>query len=121
MRAFFHAGLLLASATLQASEVTVFKWRDAQGHWHYGEKAPKSPHQALTINTEANVTRGSPFRRPEKKTGSRPGATRHSAPDKSPESGMGLPYTPGGVQKMLDDIKDIEKAVGQRTEALDKF
>ncbi len=115
--------LLFFPTIVDASEVTVFKWRDAQGRWHYGEKAPKSAHQELKIDTEANVTAGSPFAQASKKAASPRATAPHSpsnvAPGSSSKPDIGLPYTPGRVQKMLDDIKGIKKSVGQRAKVLD--
>lgn len=101
---------------LQAAEVTVFKWQDDQGRWHYGEKPPKAAHEELNIDTEANVTAGDPF----DSSPHLPPSTSQSAPDSS-DGGLRLPYTPGRIRKMLDDIKNIDKAVKQRNKTLDRL
>ncbi len=107
--------LWLFCASLQADEVTVYKWRDQQGHWHYGEKPPKAAHEELNIDTEANVTNGNPFAAAQRR---RPAAPKSAPP--SPSS-PGLPYTPGHIRKMLDDIKNIDNTVKKRNQALDRL
>ena len=109
--------LLLALASFYwqgavAAEVTVYKWRDANGQWHYGEKAPKREHRALTIDTDANVTSGNPFN-------GRGTDGKSPPPGEGDAARSGLPYSPSGIRKMLDDIGQIKKTVERRGEMLD--
>lgn len=116
MRIFVLMITILALPPLVAcaSEVTVYKWQDQQGHWHYGEKAPKQIHKEVIIDTEANVTSGNPFaKRP-------PSAMSSAEPDSdsSPSANPGVPYSPGRIRQMLDEVKGIQKNVETRSRAL---
>ncbi len=48
------------------SEVTVYRWRDAEGNWHYGERPPEGvAYEERVLDTNTNLIQAPPSSRPE--------------------------------------------------------
>lgn len=45
----------------QDNEVTVYRWQDEQGQWHYGEQPPEGvAYEERTLDTDANLIQALP-------------------------------------------------------------
>ncbi|NIB39569.1 DUF4124 domain-containing protein [Pseudomaricurvus alkylphenolicus] len=94
----------------------VYKWRDKDGSWRYSDTPPEGiDAQSLDINPDTNLIQGLPQKQSEQQKKSQP-ATDNDLP------GVPLPLTvsPDQVQKMMDDARNVQQLMDQRSEMLEQ-
>jgi len=88
---------------------TYYKWQDASGSWHFGEKPPADV-QAISVNidTAANVL--APVKVPKKEVAEQQVATQE--PKIAPENAF---MNPAAAKQAMEDAKQIQEMLNQRT------
>lgn len=105
---------------------TFYRWEDAQGRWFYGDNPPPDAKRLrkIAVNSEQNVLAAPATEVSDNVVKaarvSQPSVTPVSAAAKSaalelPE-GVQNPYSPGGVQHLIDQAKQIQKIMDQRNQ-----
>lgn len=100
------------------AQVTVYRWRDQDGVWHYGSSPPPDgrPYESRTIDTAANADLfpAAPAQR-EQPAGTGAKETEPARP--APAS----PYSAEGIQKLFDDARSLRDTSHERQNAQDKL
>ena len=93
-------GSIASKAPGLSSDRTVFKWKDKQGVWHYGDHAPSNSTQfsTLTVNDQTNIVQSTPVPKEEPA----PSSTVLTSKDKKAD------YTP---PKNSEDVLTLERAL----------
>jgi hypothetical protein len=94
--------------------VTVYRWRDRDGVWHYGSAPPDdgSAYESRTVSTEANAALFPPLMQPAEQP--RAGGAATTAQPTAPS-----PYSAEGLRKLFDDAHNIRDRHQQRRDAQD--
>lgn len=101
----------------QATEVKVFKWQDAKGHWHYGDKPPEhKPSQTLNVRTDTNIVRS--VKIPPKKTVQTPKKPA-TKPKKQPDMALPITLSPEKVGTLIQDARNVQSLVDKRARDID--
>ncbi len=92
---------------------TYYKWQDANGSWHFGEKPPAGANAiAVSIDTAANIL--APVKAPE------PKATLAKAEPKedkiAPQDAF---MNPAAAKQAMEDAKQLQEMLNQRTKDMD--
>jgi len=122
---------ITATSVRTNRDVTVYKWVDENGRTHFSEKPPIGEvAETMELKTDTNVMQAVKIPEPELEPelddfGSRI-ISLGKSPDEKPDtkdedsdeaSGSGLenPYSPEGVQKLIENAKNVSKIMDQRT------
>ena len=113
-------------------DVTVYKWVDENGRTHFSQKPPVGEvAEAMELKTDSNVMKAVKIAEPEAEAddfggkiislGKSPDAKRDAEDDDDDEEGIaegGLenPYSPDGLQKLLENAKNVSKMMDQRNQ-----
>lgn len=95
------------------STTTVYRWKDTDGNVHFSNRLPEgaSGVESLEIDPDANLILGvEPS--PGAPSG-RPGTASDVISPAGPEA-VGNPYSADGVQKLIDQAKQVQELVNQR-------
>lgn len=121
---------LNATSVRTDRDVTVYKWVDENGHTHFSETPPAGKMaETMELKTNTNVMQAVKVPEPEQEevdSGGRVISLGQSSGAKSDakdeESGDGLenPYSPEGVQKLIENAKNVSKMMNQRHEQQQK-
>lgn len=88
----------------------IYKWRDASGGIHFGERPPAGALEVQALNSSdfdrVNVV--APTKIPE------PEEVVAEQENDSSESVMPNPYSPEGVKEIMDQAKDVKKQMEER-------
>ena len=93
----------------------VYKWQDAQGNWQFSDTPPpaatNSPVETITLEQPTNIVPGVEVPKP----------TSSVKENGAEGTGFPLPLTvsPGQVQKLVDDAKNIQNLSDERQKQLD--
>lgn len=91
---------------MQGDGATVYKWRDADGRWHYGSRAPAEARQLQALAIEPSpVTAAAPVESLQ--------ATAEPAVA-IPAS----PYSADGIKQLLERAEDVNRLMQQRNSQL---
>ncbi|MCW8956203.1 MAG: DUF4124 domain-containing protein [Gammaproteobacteria bacterium] len=119
---------LSATSVTTDRDVTVYKWVDENGQTHFSEKPPVGETaQTMELKTDTNVVQGTKIPEQEqqedgfggriislgKSSGSKSDSDSDSG-DEASDSGLENPYTPEGLQKLIDDANNVSKLMEQR-------
>lgn len=113
---------LSATSVRTDRDVTVYKWVDEKGHTHFSEKPPMGK-VAQTIELKTNTNLMQAVKVPESEQAEEAsgakvfslGKSFDSDPDnKASDGGLENPYTPEGVQNLIENAKNVSKMMDQR-------
>ncbi|OUS11501.1 hypothetical protein A9Q89_08465 [Gammaproteobacteria bacterium 53_120_T64] len=96
----------------------VYKWRGADGSWHFSENLPEgvTAEQVILLNSETNVVQGWPGA-PPVKTAAEPSSA--PAPVNTPPITLN-PYSKKAIEKLLDDARGVQDIMDQRSRDLEQ-
>jgi len=120
---------MTATSVRTDRDVTVYKWVDENGRTHFSEKPPIGKvAEAMELKTDTNVMQAVkiPEAEPEPddfgsriiSLGKSPDEKSDSDDDDENEMAGGElenPYSPEGVQKLIENAKNVSKMMDQRT------
>lgn len=100
------------SASLDEGEVEIYEWIDSEGAIQFSNQPPPAgvEYRVRQFDRNANVIQSVEL--PSGEAGTAAVEAQESSPGDPQESPS--PYTPEGVQKLMDDAKNIEKLLNQR-------
>lgn len=97
-----------------AGETLVYKWRDAEGVWQMSDSPPAggAGYDTLWVDPDANLIKGLPREELEQAAKEEPAST--------PAVNVPLPLTvsPEQVSKLLEDAKNVQRLMDQRSKEL---
>lgn len=97
-------------AAKPASTQSFYKWQDAQGQWHYTDKAPNDIESSqISVRSDTNIIRSVPVAQPASSKPSQQPATKH----------LPAALNPAQAMKALEDAKHAKQAMEQRQQQLD--
>lgn len=87
-------------------EVTVYRWRDTEGNWHFSNEPPAEgiDYQVLEVNPDTNLIPGLPGKNPPPASGG------------EAENASLFGYSAEDLNKLLDGSGDADEAIKQRQE-----
>ncbi len=92
---------------MQGGDTTVYKWRDAQGRWHYGSRAPAEARQLQRMAVE-----------PAPVVAAQPAAATVAA---EPASTLPAnPYSADGVKRLMERAEEARRLMQQRNSQLEQ-
>jgi hypothetical protein len=94
---------------VESGETTFYKWQDAQGRWHFDQRKPPESVKASQQNVSVPAI-GSVAPAPAQEQ-----AAAKLAPESSPDSKMVNPYSRDGVQQILDQAREVQRMMNERT------
>ncbi len=99
---------------LKSDTQQVYKWQDANGQWHYGNKAPEEVANAksVIINKNQNIIDSVKVPEPKEKAVQ---TNNNAVGIKKPN-----PYSPAQVKKTIDDAKNVQNMLDERLELQQK-
>jgi hypothetical protein len=104
-----------AAGSTGEREVQLYRWRGADGNWHYSDQPPTSgAAERVTVAPDRNVVPGTPV--PAGRTGEAR-STRSAPGSETPVSIPGLP-SPQAVQRLMDDAADVQQQLDQRARSV---
>ncbi|MDX1452434.1 MAG: DUF4124 domain-containing protein [Oleiphilaceae bacterium] len=107
---------ITASAKKALPPATVYKWRDANGQWHYGDNPPADARELtpMTINTNTNIVQSVKLPKEEAPTvlSPVPGASGGYEPPKSEEDLLTLDRAMN-LMKDAQAVRDSMEARGE--------
>ena len=115
------SGSVLEQApVIGAQEVTVYRWRVADGVWQFAAEPPAGVEaETMQIDTRTNAVA---FEIPVIKRESGESASQEPAPTVSPEDAMIGPYpSPEATKQLIDDAKALKALAEQRQAVLDEI
>ena len=115
------SGSVLENApVIGAQEVTVFRWRDADGVWQFAAEAPPGVNaEVMQINTQTNAIAFDIPVRNEQPAGE---VVAEPEPRVTPEEAMIGPYpSPEATKQLIDDAKALRELAEQRQAVLDEL
>lgn len=110
----------MPSADQSGQTVTVYKWRDAQGNWQFGNEPPKErTFETLMLDPDTNLVEGvkAPSATPTSTTPDK------QAPAQATNDELVFGYTPEKIEAMMEktrQVRDSMNAHHQRLEGLDQ-
>ena len=111
-------GDLISSSAKLTSERTVYKWKDSDNVWHYGDQPPEgSQFSTLVVNDQTNIIQSTPV--PEKEP---PTSIAQSTPDKktyTPPKSSEDALTLDKALNIVDDAHAVRDMMEQRNQQLD--
>lgn len=112
---------MISSTPGISSERTVYKWKDANGVWHYGDQPPEgSQFSTLVVNDQTNIIQSTPI--PEKappptKVASNAETKNTYTPPKNNEDTLTLDR----ALNIVDDAHAVREMMEQRNQQLDSI
>lgn len=102
-------------------ETRVYKWKDAEGVWQMSDSPPvdETEYETVWVDPDANLIKGLSPEELELTLEGDP----NSAPSPTPAVDIPLPLTvsPEQLNKLLDDVKDVQSLMDQRATDLGKL
>ncbi|MFW2374892.1 MAG: DUF4124 domain-containing protein [Gammaproteobacteria bacterium] len=121
---------MTATSVRTDRDVTVYKWVDKNGSIHFSEKPPVGEvAEVLELKTDTNVMQAVKVPEPEQEEeqdvfggkiislGKSPNAISDAKDEEmgeTSEGGLENPYSPDGVQKLIENAKNVSKMMDQR-------
>lgn len=110
---------LVSNTPNMSSDRTVYKWKDANGVWHYGDQPPEgSQFSTLVVNDKTNIVQSTPV--PEKTP--MPTTTIPNTDNKkgySPPKNNEDTLTLDRALNIVDDAHAVREMMEQRNQQLD--
>jgi hypothetical protein len=109
-----NVSLPLSEDKPAATPVTVYKWQDAEGNWHFSNEPPPAgiPYESSEVDPNANLIQG---------VNSSPAATAEETQSKrnsdKTDKEVVFGYTPEKVGEMMEKTRNVKKALEQRQQA----
>ncbi len=95
-------------------EIQVYRWQDKNGHWHLSDQPPAGePFDTVNVDPNTNLIQG---------VSSEPDA-QDEDPQKSVSAPIPSPLTisPGKVQKLIEDAKNVQELANERERQLQQY
>ncbi|GAA3944312.1 DUF4124 domain-containing protein [Litoribacillus peritrichatus] len=113
------SGAASVSSLPQSSSgvTTVYKWKDAEGQWHFSDKAIEGEnHETLKYNPNANIIQSLAKKEEESEIEVKPVAALKET------SGPSLTTVPlTEVPELMDQAKQYQSLIDQRNKSLEQF
>ncbi len=95
--------------------VTIYRWQDAQGQWHFSNTPPASdqPYQAQLIDPATNVVQSVPLAQAK--------PVDKSEQQAQPGEPGSNPYSAQSIQNLMDKSKAIKEQMNARNAKLDQI
>lgn len=90
---------------VESGATTFYKWQDAQGRWHFDQRKPPETVKAAKQNVSVPAI-GSVAPAP---------AQEQAAAKPTDEPVLANPYSRDGVQQILDQARDVQRMMNERT------
>lgn len=98
---------------MQSGGTTVYKWRDADGRWHYGSRAPAQARQLQTLAIEPSPVTAAANVEPLQAAAEPSAAGFEKAVPASP-------YSADGIKQLLERAEDVNRLMQQRNSQLEQ-
>ena len=101
-----------ASQVVEGGERTFYKWRDAQGAWHYGEQPPTDAFEVKAISlklTDNQIPAYVPPADPEEPAVD---AEESVLPKLNP-------YSPSEIKQLFEDAEKLKETLNQRQQSME--
>ena len=102
----------------KAAKQQVYKWKDADGVWHFSSEPPtdNSVFEQLEIDPNINVIASVPVEPKEEPVGQPQESVDSGQDEDDKDNPVDFPYSPERVKKLMDDARDVQKTLNDRAE-----
>ncbi len=114
-------GNIASKAPSISSDRTVFKWKDKQGAWHYGDQPPSNSTQFSTIivNDQTNIIQPPPVPQDEPESSPTMLSSKDSKAGYAPPKNKDDVLTLERALNIVDDAHAVREMMEQRNNQLD--
>lgn len=123
-----------AAREAETSAKVVYRWRDSAGVWHFQQEKPRDTEaEAIQLEPDRNIVRSTDLisraatiadaraKANEKFANDEKEKASATVDESANQGGPAHPYSPTAVRKLIEDARNIQSTMDERTRELEKY